>query len=54
MDRGPTASVLTLCLLVIMGLTVLLTAGSPPAFCRREKEVDVRDTDYTSLLKDIL
>lgn len=33
MGSGPSASVFTFDLLVFSGLTVLLTAGSPLAFC---------------------
>ncbi len=38
MGWGPSASVFTFDLLKITGFTVLLTAGSPPAYCKRTRE----------------
>lgn len=51
MGSGPSASVLTFDLLVVNGLTVLLTAGSPLAFWRTDKN---RDRVEEDLLQDFL
>lgn len=60
MGSGPSASVLTFDLLVFNGLTVLLTAGSPLAFWRtdknrnRVKDAQVFPCGSYNFLNDIL